>query len=374
MCPPSLQSGPTRTITELNENIMNNGQLQDTEKRARELARQAGFKKDITLCHPLAADGSNRVFWRLGFAAGPGCVVVFPPSTDRADLAEAAAGAHIGRHLAACGVSVPRVLHHDPASGGLVMEDGGDLLLHDIVRRHSPNVLTHYYRLAIEELARFQAVGAKGFDPAWCHDTPRYDTGVMIEREALYFYRQLCEGILKMEGPDPAVTADFQKLAARVAGEPAVTLIHRDFQCRNLMIRGNDLIMIDFQGARFGPPAYDLASLLRDPYAALPASMQEMLLDHYLMMLAGLMEIDAAAFRKGYPHVALQRNLQIIGAFCYLGLSCGKTFFIPYIVPALESLGALLRHQLSGRYPALEDLWQRIMDQRHLLPEGESRG
>ena len=39
--------------------------------------------------------------------------------------------------------------------------------------------------------------------------------------------------------------------------------MHRDFQSRNLMVHQGRLWLIDFQGMRFGPPAYDLAGFDR---------------------------------------------------------------------------------------------------------------
>ena len=51
-------------------------------------------------------------------------------------------------------------------------------------------------------------------------------------------------------------------------------VIHRDFQSRNIMIRGQALRLIDFQGMRFGPPAYDLASVLIDPYVGISPELE----------------------------------------------------------------------------------------------------
>ena len=41
------------------------------------------------------------------------------------------------------------------------------------------------------------------------------------------------------------------------------------------MLHQHRLWLIDFQGARLGPPQYDLASLLLDPYVNLPLTIQE---------------------------------------------------------------------------------------------------
>ena len=43
--------------------------------------------------------------------------------------------------------------------------------------------------------------------------------------------------------------------------------MHRDFHCRNLLVKENESLgIIDFQGAMHGPATYDLVSLLRDCY------------------------------------------------------------------------------------------------------------
>jgi len=335
------------------------------------VARLAGLPVPPARCVPMAADGSSRRFFRLIFASGPNCVVVFPASAmdgERA-MAEARATAEIGRHLARRGISVPRLLHADTSSGALLFEDCGDTLLHDIVGRHRPNVLSFYYRLAVEELVKFHVEGARGFDPSWCWDTPRYDRRLMVERESMYFYRAFCQDRLGMGEVPAELMTEFSSLAARVAREPADCLIHRDFQCRNLMVRGSDIVIIDYQGARLGPAAYDLASLVNDPYAGLADDVGAMLIDHYLAMRRGLTPLDEHGFRRGYHHAALQRYLQVVGAYAYLSAAMSKGFFAAYISPALRGMSSLLHGPLDGRYPRLAALCVRIFEDYHHVLE-----
>ena len=54
--------------------------------------------------------------------------------------------------------------------------------------------------------------------------------------------------------------------------------------------------MIDFQGGRLGPLQYDLASLLIDPYVALPRNLQEVLLKDYMEKLSRRMPVDPSDF------------------------------------------------------------------------------
>jgi aminoglycoside/choline kinase family phosphotransferase len=62
---------------------------------------------------------------------------------------------------------------------------------------------------------------------------------------------------------------EFHALAEDVLTSPQV-MIHRDFQSQNIMIKHSEVYVVDFQGARLGPPTYDLASIIIDPYVSMP--------------------------------------------------------------------------------------------------------
>jgi aminoglycoside/choline kinase family phosphotransferase len=83
---------------------------------------------------------------------------------------------------------------------------------------------------------------------------------------------------------------------------------------------------------------YDLAALLIDPYVKLNRAQQGELLSHYLDLLRERISVNEAAFREQYYHLALSRNLQILGAFGFLTKVKGKTAFAQYIPAALASL------------------------------------
>jgi aminoglycoside/choline kinase family phosphotransferase len=129
--------------------------------------------------------------------------------------------------------------------------------------------------------------------------------------------------------------------------------MHRDFQSRNIMIEAGKPYIIDFQGARLGPIQYDLASLLIDPYAGLPESVQLRLLDRCIDRLTSLGGVDRQRFLKGYRYAALSRNLQILGAFGFLSHIKGKPVFATYIPAATKSLIRHLSVFRDGEFPAL---------------------
>jgi len=83
--------------------------------------------------------------------------------------------------------------------------------------------------------------------------------------ETSYFLEQFVTGLRKVRIADrKALDEDFHNLAKAVSSFlPAI--IHRDFQSKNIMMKAGIPHVIDFQGARMAPPAYDLASILWTP-------------------------------------------------------------------------------------------------------------
>ena len=170
-----------------------------------------------------------------------------------------------------------------------------------------------------------------------------------------------CRDLLGIKHFPDGLTDEFKLLASRAARQPAVYFLHRDFQSRNLMVSHEKIRVIDFQGGRLGPLGYDLASLLIDPYAGLPEGLQHELLEHYLEQLCTY-GLDELAFKKGYPNLALQRNLQVLGAYAFLGFQKQKSFFRQYILPATFSLQQRLAQPEARDYPHLRQLTYTIMD------------
>ncbi|MEN8199616.1 MAG: phosphotransferase, partial [Thermodesulfobacteriota bacterium] len=241
------------------------------------------------------------------------------------------------------GVPVPGQYGWNEESGVLLFEDLGDCKLHDYVLKQAGGTtgVRTLYDLVVDELATMQVRAAEGFDPTWCWDTHRYDRKLMLERESGYFLRAFWQGLLGREEV-PGLQEEFDLLADQAARIPCEYFLHRDFQSRNIMLHGGKPRFIDFQGGRLGPLGYDLASLLIDPYVTLAEELQEELLEHYLDKLESLIAVDRGSFREGYLLLALQRNLQIAGAFAFLSQQRGKVFFRQFLKPALVSLNRIL--------------------------------
>lgn len=304
----------------------------------------------------VSPDGSFRRLYRLVGPDGQRLMVIEPPEDDAAGLREAHAAWKIGRHLYGLGISVPEMYGFEEEGGRLFVEDLGPHRLHDLLQESSPEERYLWYEKSIAELVRMQVFGAENFKTSWCWDTPYYDQHLMIERESGYFLRALCQDVLHLDFPWQQVYVECRLLAERASRSPTDFFLHRDFQSRNIMIKNGKVRIIDFQGGRLGPLAYDLASLLIDPYAGLSAEFQEEMLGIYISHLQEYVTYDREQFQQEYVLLALQRNLQILGAFAFLSRQRGKPFFSQFILPALYSLNSLLAKPEAADYALLRKL------------------
>jgi hypothetical protein len=141
------------------------------------------------------------------------------------------------------------------------------------------------------------------------------------------------------------------------------TLMYRDFQSRNIMVHEGKIFFIDFQGCMQGPPQYDIASLLWQARAQLPAAWKEDLLNGYISSLNDLHvpRMDEIYFRRGYVQFVLVRLLQVLGSYGFRGLLQHKAHFITSIGPALKNLETFLSdHPQTPSYPELRSLLEKM--------------
>ena len=127
------------------------------------------------------------------------------------------------------------------------------------------------------------------------------------------------------------------------------------------MITGNGTPrLIDYQGARIGPPAYDIASILWDPYYRLKADMRERLVCRYIERIRTFQrEFDEAQFRHSLLLCRLQRHMQALGAYGFLSKVKGKKYFLKHIPQAMEYL--VKEAALASKdYPVLYELVKKI--------------
>jgi len=289
----------------------------------------------------LPGDGSQRRFWRVAATEDDETVIAMENTpADERSRRENRAYLMIGKHLSEKGLPIPKIHSHNLDKGWFIMQDCGDRNLQDLVR-HSRNRISIYERV-VEVLYRLQTDGSRGFDPTWCCQTAKYDQEVMRDYEVDYFRNAFLGRYLGLKTDRPELEAPFEHLIKTAAEADDRYFLHRDFQSRNIMVLDARIGVIDWQGGRLGPLAYDLASLLIDPYTGLSAEEKNQIFETYLRLVKRRDRSGAESVERYFPYLAIQRNLQILGAFSFLTKVRNKAYFEAYIPPALESLRRLL--------------------------------
>lgn len=335
--------------------------------------KDKGHAPEEATFHRLAGDGSRRIFWRIS-AQEPGAslIAMSNPPNDPAVRRENLAYLNIGKHLRQKGIPVAEIYRYDLTSGWFIMEDLGHINLQDAAS--SEDETATLYEKVIDRLFRLQMDGAEGFDPSWCCQTGHYDRTVMLRYEADYFKSAFLGRYLGLTSDRPNLDPCFRHLAETASRADAGFFLHRDFQSRNIMISNGNIGFVDWQGGRLGPLAYDLASLIIDPYTRLSPAQQKTIYDRYLDLIKGHNPTGAGAFEKYYPYLAIQRNLQILGAFSYLTQVMNKAYFETYIPAALHTLNGLLDQVRGREISPLRDLVAELTSHQKILDILERAG
>jgi aminoglycoside/choline kinase family phosphotransferase len=338
--------------------------LRDFTARAMTLleggASQAGDRAALTF-HRLAGDGSNRKIYRVRQNELQAIAVSNPLPRDRSHPDENEGFLAVREFLQRRRVRVPAFYAGDLDRGFLLLEDLGDLRLHDLIRtsgwesRTAAGQMIDLYKEAIRSLVRMQEPATPPFNPNTVSNAAYTETFV-IDQEAGYFQRELVRALAQRTDSFNRLEPECRRLARTAIPDPGGThgnlvFMHRDFQSRNLMVTGATLAVIDFQGARLGPAEYDLAALLYDPYVAMPEEIRAALLEFYLTeashaRVPGVPESPRstayATWQRRFLANAANRLMQALGAFAKLGGREKRPGFLEHIPQGLRNLETVL--------------------------------
>jgi hypothetical protein len=158
--------------------------------------------------------------------------------------------------------------------------------------------------------------------------------------EQRYFFNNCLGRFFRVSEPkrkELAALPRLREIAKHLASLPRL-LVHRDFQSQNIIIQNGQAKLIDFQGMRPGLAEYDLASLLFDPYVELPGAERSELISYYRQKQGDNGRRVDGQFDNTLQLCAMQRLMQALGAYGFLGLVKGHEHFLQYIPKAIPSL------------------------------------
>ena len=283
---------------------------------------------------------------------------------------ENAAFLAFSRHFRRHGLLVPEIYEDDLDRGAYLEEDLGDTTLFDFLslNRSGESIaapVVEYYRKVVAELPRFQIEAGRDLDYSVCYPRGRFDRQ-SIDWDLNYFkYYFLRLAAIHFNEQD--LEDDFDRLTDLLLAAPGDYFLYRDFQSRNVMLRGAQPYFVDYQGGRKGALQYDIASLLFDAKADLPPDLRQQLLNDYLDVLRTHIQLDRETFLSYYYAFVYVRIMQALGAYGFRGFYERKPHFLQSVPYALKNIRWLLHHaKLPIELPTLMSAFQNMLGSEKL--------
>jgi len=300
---------------------------------------------------PLPVSASARKYFRM--KTGPDSLI----GTYSPDIRETRAFVSFTAHFRKQGIHVPEVYLVSDDELFYLQQDLGNDLLYDRMKSARFDIssdpgLMLLYRKVLAELVKMQFNGHEGLDYSLCVPRSRFDRqSILWDLNHFKYY------FLKLSGlpfDEDLLEKDFQELASFLPAQPMEHFMFRDFQSRNIMIAGEEVFLIDYQGGRRGPLHYDPASLLFEAKTRLSEETRQDLLDDYIVLASAHTDIDKEKFTGEFYWWALIRILQALGAYGLRGTVEKKAVFLQSIPSGLENLDDIMHHLEGG--PSLPEL------------------
>jgi len=283
---------------------------------------------------PIEKGGSDRRFYRVRFSPEHTIILV----KYNLEREENRLYVQVAEFFAEHQIRAPKVYFHDPDEGLIWIEDLGeiDLWTH---REESWIVRRALYESALDEVAKLHRLPLESAEVIRPHLAPEFNAA-LYRWEQNYFFENCLGRYFGLSGQQTSELAALPALQemAEELGELPRVLLHRDFQSQNILVRNGQGYLIDFQGMRPGLAEYDLASLLYDPYVTLSAEERDQLFEYYRATHGENISTAPEILQR----CAIQRLMQALGAYGFLGLVKGSKNFLRYIAPAICSLRSLL--------------------------------
>ncbi len=290
----------------------------------------------------LAGDASARKYFRIIHNQQTYVLMLWEPF-----VAENYPFLSVLRHFEKSSVNVPKVIAVAESLGVILLEDLGDLTLERKFWESAQQETSWpFYQKALDEIIKIHTTATKLNHKTTAKEI-QFDTAKFLW-EMNYAKEHLLEGVLKIQLSESQKTdldKVFTDFCEKLHHEPKV-ICHRDYHSRNLMLKLNQMYVIDFQDARLGPIQYDLVSLIKDSYVDITDSYAEQMLNYYFENTNFIKDFNISKdqFYYMYEIQSVQRCFKACGSFASFMNMRGDRRYLKYLTPTLKKVMRSLAH------------------------------
>ena len=305
----------------------------------------------------LPESGSDRLYFRV-YSGNETYIATF-----NSNVKENETFFHFTDHFLSKGLPMPKVYAVNAEKTVYIQQDfGGRSLLNVIEEEGQVGGTYQLFETCIKQLAKVQIVGNSGMNYDWCLTAKEFGRQAIMS-DLLYFKYYFLD-TLKIPYDKQAILDEFEYLATYLDNSEHKYFMYRDFQSRNVMVQDNEVHFVDYQGGMKGALQYDVASLLWQAKANLPAEWKTKLLGVYINEVEALLgaTVDRQSFISRYNGYVLIRLLQVLGAYGFRGLFERKAHFLSSIPLALANLKHFVEdHKVDVEMPQFNKLLREVV-------------
>lgn len=289
----------------------------------------------------LVQDASFRRYFRLNDSGASTMLMDAPP-----DKEAVLPFISIANHLNGISIRAPRILASDVEQGFVLLEDMGNQTFTRLLAQGEDESIL--YTRAIDTLTAIHQNNHSVKITSSDYQIPEYDLKHIFD-EVLLFTQWYLSKINK--GPLGSTSekefVDLWKQAFETLPDIGTTLVLRDYHVDNLMIHNDECVVLDFQDALIGSPAYDVVSLLEDARRDIS---EDIIRRSYRRYVESQPELNLSDFAHHYAFWGAQRHCKVAGIFTRLWRRDQKPHYLTHLPRVLHLMFQSLEH------PALTQL------------------
>jgi len=327
--------------------------------------------EEINSCLPLPESGSSRRYFRITGSAHKGIGVY------NNDIRENIAFLEFSKSFLSSEINVPQIYEVSNDKTYYLIEDLGSITLYDYLtetrkKENFSETLINIYKKVLTELPKIQVTAGKNINYKICYPRAAFDRQSMMWD--LNYFKYYFLKLAKISFNEQLLEDDFLSFTDFLLKADNSFFLYRDFQSRNIMLNGEKIEFIDYQGGRKGPLQYDLASLLYDAKADIPNFIRKELYCFYLKELKKYSSVKQSDFELYYPGFILIRILQSMGAYGFRGFYEKKEHFLKSIPFAMDNMKQILNDYPSfEKFPELYNSLKKITESNYLRSLGTQK-
>jgi len=312
--------------------------------KALNISSGKGILPDVNLAEItlLAGDGSTRQYWRNKFG-NDSVIACLDPTENRQAMVRNTLS--VFKAYQENDIRVPEIYDYNIELGYILEEDLGDKSLNSFLSQIA-SVPQEYalYQKVLDQLIHIHSISTERYENI-AFTQASFDIEKLMW-EVNFSITHFLEGHLKavVSENEKKLIQDSYLIICQKLAEQKRVVTHRDFHSRNIMMKNQDLFIIDFQDCRMGIPQYDLVSLLDDCYYKIHSENYFRLKRYYWDKFLSQRKLQGSwdEFIYFYDLMMIQRTFKALGSFGYISKVKNDIKFVRYIGYSFENLRSTL--------------------------------